>query len=164
MFLIHPRMACSHAQCSHSPHGMQLQRGSPLLAGRDTAHGSCGYALVWGMAVYLLNPTPRRIRRVLAEDLAGAVHVYDAAAGRQADVALPQLGSAATAVVADLCRRFQQDGHAGSAVHSPRWRCWILGQPGMYSAGTDVLSLCMHAGCHAALCGQHDILESRSIA
>jgi hypothetical protein len=31
MFLVHPRVASSHAQCLHSPHGMQLQRTSTAV-------------------------------------------------------------------------------------------------------------------------------------
>jgi hypothetical protein len=81
-----------------------------------------GDAGVPHVATQPLNPAPHCTYRLLAEDAAGAVHVYDAAAGRHADVALPQLGSAAMAVAAHSCRSSQQGGHDGSAVHSPRWR------------------------------------------
>ena len=104
----------------------------------DAGVPPCGYAAV--------EPcTSLHLRRLLAEDAAGAVHAYDAAAGRHADVPLPQLGSAAMAVAADSCRSSQQLGHDGSAVHSPRWRCWMLKQSRLSSADADMLSLLCRA-------------------
>ena len=68
----------------------------------------------------VLNPTPPRTRRLPAEGAAGAVHVYDAAADRHADVPLPQPGSAAAAVAADRSGSSQPGGHDGSTACSPR--------------------------------------------
>jgi hypothetical protein len=79
---------------------------------------------VWPhVAIQPLNPAPRCTRRLLAEDAAGAVHVYDAAAGHHADVALPQPASAAAAMATDRSGNSRRGGHDGSAIHSPRWRC-----------------------------------------
>jgi hypothetical protein len=75
------------------------------------------------VAIQPLNPAPHCTCRLLAEDAAGAVHVYDAAVGCHADVALPQPASAAAAMAADRSGSSWRGVHDGSAVHSPRWRC-----------------------------------------
>jgi hypothetical protein len=61
MFLVHPRLACSPAQCLDSPHGVQLQRVSTIGCARcrQISAGDC----FWRGSSLNVDGAARRLRR-----------------------------------------------------------------------------------------------------